>query len=206
MSRKPLSAAARNIFEHALAQVPVKRKPYAQSKAETKVKAKTTAQKNSRSGTNAPAETENKDVNAKNSRSGRTVKLYACGIGWDWDTDRANHDGVRFYSSKNAALDDLVCAPECGIVEVQATFKRMAVKPADADYWRRRSKNDRERARDRVLAREREMIALSEKLLKLANKSTRNAEIIHSAFQWTLGGLNRKRRAKRKAAREKGAK
>ncbi len=57
----------------------------------------------------------------------KTITLYTCGTTWSSDADPSNSGALEFYTSAEAVLDSHDCATECGVVEIKATFKHVAV-------------------------------------------------------------------------------
>lgn len=130
----------------------------------------------------------------------KKFKLYACGTTWSAEVDKKNQNDLDFYTTKESAWDNLSCARSCGLVEVEVSLKRIVLKEAPRAYLTQRQ---REKNNERVKSRQRKYVALAEKLLAFAKKSSSDGEVILSAAKWMLGGLVRERRVKRRDSRKR---
>lgn len=132
----------------------------------------------------------------------RKIKLYTCGTTWGFETVPENYGALDFYTSKNAAWDNLGCAAEDGIVEVEATFVRNAVKSTPRA---RRSPSATRKVTAKSIVRSREYAALGKRFQKAAEKSG-DVDFALAAFQYAVAGLKIKRRDQRRRARLRAAK
>lgn len=132
----------------------------------------------------------------------RKIKLYTCGTTWGLETVPENYGALDFYTSKNAAWDNLGCAAEDGIVEVEAAFVRNAIKSTPR---KRRSQSATRAVTAKSIVRSREYAALGKRFQKMAEKSG-DVDFVLSAFQFAVAGLKIKRRDKRRRARLRAAK
>lgn len=118
----------------------------------------------------------------------KTVKLYACGTAWNWDTDKRNAGSLEFYMSKKALQEDSNCSDQCGIVEVEATLKRNVTKPSSAMTTINKEK---------TLERDEEAYELATKLL--AEMSGYGYKTVLLALAIALAKIKKERRKDREA-------